>query len=369
MPGRSLLFMSYGMGFKTVLVYPRCTNAWMMLSTLLGLVSLSLVSGVDGQIVAPTCNASLGFQAWAYNSLGQSPCEIASILGQACDTQYTIPAITTNEHYSGPSTGPQASNQCLCSSVMYILLSACGACQGGTFITWSAYDNNCTGIYPTIFPVNIPSGTRIPHYAFQNVTAEDDFNPTEAESEAGSPESTGTSPPTGSISSTSSATTSPTVTSSTSSQTKKTNSGAIAGGVVGGVIVLLLAVAALLFFRRRQRRLHRDRAVIIDPVDDKPRPFNTGGPVSMSTLPDTIDSTGTGFHASIPTPMSMPSAAMRLYNPSDPSTFPPTALSTSPSPPPRAHHSPQSSETSATGYLSSAYHTITSNRQPGLPEV
>ncbi|KAJ3783929.1 hypothetical protein GGU10DRAFT_359575 [Lentinula aff. detonsa] len=326
------------------------TNVRILLGIFLGLFSL-LVLGVDGQIVAPSCNASLDFQ-WSFNTLDQSPCVVASYLGQACDAQYSIPSLNSSEPYSGPSLGAQA-NACQCSSVMYILLSACGACQGGSFITWSAYIQNCSSIYPTIFPENIPSGTKVPRWAYQNVTAEDDFNPTEAQAVGDAPESTGTAPPTGSTS-----VSTPTVTSSALNQGKKTNAGAIAGGVVGGVVVLLLAVAALLYLRRRQRH-RKKRAAAANVIDDKPRPYPVG-PVSS----DTID-TGTGFHASIPT-MSMPSAGMRLYNPSDPSTFPPTALSTSPSPP--ANHSPQSSETGVTGYFSS-FHNIRPNRQPGLPEL
>ncbi|KAJ4487766.1 hypothetical protein J3R30DRAFT_845604 [Lentinula aciculospora] len=328
----------------------RCRNVLIVLGTLLGFFGI-LVSGVNGQIDAPSCNASSNYQ-WSFNSLDQSPCVVASFLGQACDTQYSIPSINTNQHYGGPTTGPQ-DNPCQCSSVMYILLSACGACQGGSFITWSAYEQNCTRVYVPTFPANIPSDTKVPRWAYQNVTAEDNFNPTEAQAVGDAPESTGTVPPTGTTS-VSTPSTTPTV----SSQGKKTNAGAIAGGVVGGAIVVLLAVLALLYLRRR-RRVRKERGVAraaID-VDDKPRPY----PVSTSAVPESNE-TGTGFHASIPT-MSIPSTAMRLYNPSDPSTFP---LSTSPSLP---HHSPQSSETGVTGYFSSAYHSVGPNRQPGLPEL
>ncbi|KAJ3736153.1 hypothetical protein DFJ43DRAFT_1204260 [Lentinula guzmanii] len=304
------------------------TNVRILLGIFLGLFSL-LVLGVDGQIVAPSCNASLDFQ-WSFNTLDQSPCVVASYLGQACDAQYSIPSLNSSEPYSGPSLGAQAN-------------------------AWRVVHYNCSSIYPTIFPENIPSGTKVPRWAYQNVTAEDDFNPTEAQAVGDAPESTGTAPPTGSTS-----VSTPTATSSALNQGKKTNAGAIAGGVVGGVVVLLLAVAALLYLRRRQRH-RKKRAAAANDIDDKPRPYPVG-PVSS----DTID-TGTGFHASIPS-MSMPSAAMRLYNPSDPSTFPPTALSTSPSP--QANHSPQSSETGVTGYFSSStFHNIRPNQQPRLPEL
>ncbi|KAH7873515.1 uncharacterized protein C8R40DRAFT_1112300 [Lentinula edodes] len=91
----------------------------------------ALLGGANGQINAPNCNSSLDYQ-WSFNSLDQNPCVVASFLGQACDTQYSIPSLNTTEHYGGPSTGQD--NPCQCSSVMYILLSACGACQGGSFI-------------------------------------------------------------------------------------------------------------------------------------------------------------------------------------------------------------------------------------------
>ncbi|KAJ3794982.1 hypothetical protein GGU11DRAFT_758701 [Lentinula aff. detonsa] len=315
------------------------TNVRILLGIFLGLFSL-LVLGVDGQIVAPSCNASLDFQ-WSFNTLDQSPCVVASYLGQACDAQYSIPSLNSSEPYSGPSLGAQA--------------NAYGPL---IYRTAARFTLRCEITLAKIsiggpFPENIPSGTKVPRWAYQNVTAEDDFNPTEAQAVGDAPESTGTAPPTGSTS-----VSTPTVTSSALNQGKKTNAGAIAGGVVGGVVVLLLAVAALLYLRRRQRH-RKKRAAAANVIDDKPRPYPVG-PVSS----DTID-TGTGFHASIPT-MSMPSAGMRLYNPSDPSTFPPTALSTSPSPP--ANHSPQSSETGVTGYFSS-FHNIRPNRQPGLPEL
>ncbi|KIK57661.1 hypothetical protein GYMLUDRAFT_45827 [Collybiopsis luxurians FD-317 M1] len=102
--------------------------------------------GVSAQQFVPaSCNASLGFQ-WADNSLGQDPCQIATFLGQVCDSNYRIPAINSSESYFGPT--PAQNNSCLCSSVEYILLSACGACQGGTYRTWTGYNQNCSTVYP-----------------------------------------------------------------------------------------------------------------------------------------------------------------------------------------------------------------------------
>jgi hypothetical protein len=43
------------------------------------------------------------------------------------------------QSYLGPSFGETALNSCECSTVVYSLKSACGACQGGSWITYVAH--------------------------------------------------------------------------------------------------------------------------------------------------------------------------------------------------------------------------------------
>ena len=84
----------------------------------------------------------------AFNGFGNSPCAIANSLGQLCFTScksrkkyelfnlifwkfhrvaFTIPALPASNTYEGPSLS--SGNSCTCSSVYYILLSACAVCQ------------------------------------------------------------------------------------------------------------------------------------------------------------------------------------------------------------------------------------------------
>ena len=52
---------------------------------------------------------------------------------------YTIVSLPPGNSYAGPS-GVDVSNLCKCSTVGYSLMSACGGCQGGKWIT---YDSCC----------------------------------------------------------------------------------------------------------------------------------------------------------------------------------------------------------------------------------
>ncbi|KIK57662.1 hypothetical protein GYMLUDRAFT_61078 [Collybiopsis luxurians FD-317 M1] len=194
--------------------------------------------------------------------------------------------------------------------------------------------------------------------------AEDTFNPTLAQAVGDQPESTAVAPAT--------TPTTPSITSSPSPTSKKSDAGVIAGSVVGGVIAGCIIVVAVLYLLRRQRhRRRRNRSHIVE-LDDKPRPYPIPG------IPESRTShTGTAFHASVPV-SSVPSAGPRLYNPNDPTTFPNAVLSMAPShsttrPAQSASgHSPQSSETGMTGFISSNYHTLVPNRQPAsgiIPEL
>ena len=103
-----------------------------------------------------------GLFVQSYNSLGQNPCWVAaymlSICGNDSKSFYCLLCLAFFEHYHlvffvaftmwplqpggsyfGPSSA-QDSNLCKCNSVTYSLLSACGGCQGGT---WIPYDSCC----------------------------------------------------------------------------------------------------------------------------------------------------------------------------------------------------------------------------------
>ena len=56
----------------------------------------------------------------------------------------TVPPLQPINHkdtYPGPSTKPQSESPCLCSSVIYALVSACSDCQGGRIERSGSHDN------------------------------------------------------------------------------------------------------------------------------------------------------------------------------------------------------------------------------------
>ncbi|TFY68981.1 hypothetical protein EVG20_g3336 [Dentipellis fragilis] len=273
-------------------------------------VPLFLAQRVVGQLSAPDCQP--GFQ-WSYNSLNQTPCLIAAYVEAACDGgQFSIPPLAPNHHYTGPTAGQ--GNPCLCNTVAYSLISACDACQGNAPLQWSEWAFNCSSTSPDgTLPISVPSGTRIPQWAYQNVTGTDLWNNQTAFNVGDGVESTATTGPTGSSSV--SMTSSPGVTGSQTSapnsggSSHKSHAGAIAGGVVGGVVGAALLAGLAVFFFLRYRRSHLPPSAA----------YTQGGAPPMSQ-PGYEGSTGPFTAGTTETPR-------KFYDPSDPSTFP-----TSPSP-------------------------------------
>jgi hypothetical protein len=255
----------------------------------------------SAQLIYPNCSSGWD---WSYNSLSQSPCNVAAYMEATCNGGlFDIATLPQGSLYRGPDAG--LDNLCVCNTVVYSLVSACGACQGASsWIQYSQWHLNCsTSSSPGTYPNAIPAGTRVPHWAYLDVSVADTWNATAAQSAGDKPEGT---PSTGSSTSTSStaAPSSSTVTTSSSSSNKSSsNAGAIAGGVVGGVLGVTLLVGLAIWYTRRRRW----RAVA------RPSPFMTDAPhvAEAFGLPDPETST------------SMP----KFYDPSDPSTFPTTGTS------------------------------------------
>lgn len=175
---------------------------------------------------------------------------------------------------------------------------ACAACQGGVPISWSSYASSCQPVYVADFNETIPAGTAVEHWAYLNVT-QFGFNATAAQLDGDSPESMGG--PQATLSSTPSSTSSASTASSSSTASSnstassKPNKGAIAGGVVGGVVFLVLIAAAAFWFLRK-RRSH-----VSDAHNELLSPDVTGTAQTITTYP---------------------SVQQRIYDPSDPSTYP-----------------------------------------------
>ncbi|KAI0302815.1 hypothetical protein B0F90DRAFT_169696 [Multifurca ochricompacta] len=255
------------------------------------------------QLLYPNCNA--GWE-WSYNSLNQNPCNVAAYLESTCEGgQFQIGSLPQGSLYRGPDT--EQANLCQCNPVVYSLVSACGACQGSSWIQWSSWKFNCTTVASdSTFPKAIPNGTRVPHWAYLSVTISDTWNSTAAQISGDSPEGSPSSIPTGSSApSTSSATSSSSSSSNSSSNENKSHAGQIAGSVVGGVVGAALLLGLILWYLRRRR--WRSEA--------RPSPF-------MSDAPHVAEAFGLQDPGT-----STPNR--KYYNPSDPSTFPVSLFSSS----------------------------------------
>ncbi|KAH0839430.1 hypothetical protein J3R83DRAFT_205 [Lanmaoa asiatica] len=357
---------------------PRRDLHWPSLAILTtGLLSVCPL-GVLAQTSTAVCLSTFN---WMNNSKNQNPCLVTAYLQGACNggrtftfllchaliqssdiqPEYTVNPLPANEHYTGPYA--DQNNPCQCSSVTYNTISACGACQNRTIVSWSVWDPNCTTIYPGVyvltywwsylrvydsnsFPLGIPGGTAVPAWAFQDVTTSDLFNITLAESVGDNPESTATNAQsTGSLVPTStfasaSLTNSPSSTSGSTSSGSSSNTGAIAGGVVGGVVGIALIVGAAVFFivKKRFRILPLARFTSIPMTSTYPSPGDA----------DT-------------TPFTPQMAPPKLYDPSDPTTFP-----TSPLPTTITSGSSNNIQDPSVGYYSPTTHR---GYYSGVPEI
>jgi len=279
---------------------------------------LPTLSVVRAQTTQVECGSSFSFLS---NSLGQNPCVIAGYLEDACVTTgglWNIPALPYGESYVGPGTAQ--ATYCTCSSVSYSLVSACGACQSELWIPWSSWRENCSASIVTVgqWPLNIPQGTAVPAWAFQDVAINNTFNIDLARTDT-APASTyvGSQTATVASGSTSGSSSSPTA----SSSSHKSNAGAIAGGVIGGIAALvLLGILIFLLYRRYKERHNNVEG--ISPV----APYYADDPSNIAQVgyPETVNHS----YNSSPTMFSEPpSMQQKLYDPADPSTFPQTPAS------------------------------------------
>ncbi|KIM59977.1 hypothetical protein SCLCIDRAFT_1217234 [Scleroderma citrinum Foug A] len=271
------------------------------------------------------------------NSKAQSPCLVAAYAQGVCSKgTFSVDPLLSTYHYLGPSV--DAANSCECNSITYNLMAACSACQNGSYVNWSSWSTNCSTIY-LVYPEEIPSGTAIPHWAYQDVSTSDRFNMTLAQLARDASESTAiktqaitvavpsniptasltsggsqgtiTQSPTSSLSSSSTSTVPLTsggsqetitqaLTSSPSSSPKSTT-GAIMGGVVGGIVGgimegMFVGISAFIiwFCVRRCRQTKPPSAMYDGPT--------LGGTTTSLFVP--------------------PATHLTVYDPSDPSTFP-----------------------------------------------
>ncbi|KAI0275887.1 hypothetical protein BGY98DRAFT_1108254 [Russula aff. rugulosa BPL654] len=112
------------------------------------------------QVSAPNCTDSTGFSsyAWSFNSLGQSPCLVVAYLAAVCNNGvFSIPPLLPQHSYTGLSE-LDIGDKCRCNTIAYNLVSACDACQGEEWTTYSSWSDNCTSLAaPGTFPQAIPA--------------------------------------------------------------------------------------------------------------------------------------------------------------------------------------------------------------------
>jgi len=181
------------------------------------------------QLSYPTCLTSW---SWSFNSLGQSPCAVAAQLAGVCyNGVYSIPSLPPDEYYDNDPP-----DMCTCSTVIYSLASACGACQNTTWFSWNAWTVNCSAVDPpSTFSNTIPNGTKVPAWAFLDVTG-GTWNPVLSYQVGDSPEvSGGTS-------------------ASKYNDHHSNKTAAIVGGVLGGIVFIVLTIVLMLWRQRIKRR-------------------------------------------------------------------------------------------------------------------
>jgi hypothetical protein len=174
-----------------------------------------------------------------------------------------------------------------------------------------AFTQNCSSVWLTNYPTTIPASTKIPHWAYLDVSISGTFDPDAAFNVSNAPESS--RPPT--PSSTGFSATSSTSTSNSPSS-HPSHAGAIAGAVVGGIVGLALVAGAVIFYYQK-RTTERSPGLV--------HGYN-----------NTRSASPTIFTRSPPLPVTLPHQQVlrpqKLYDPHDPSTYPPRLRTTNPDP-------------------------------------
>ncbi|KIK57657.1 hypothetical protein GYMLUDRAFT_61075 [Collybiopsis luxurians FD-317 M1] len=234
------------------------------------ILALSSTTRSQNTLTNATCTASF---SWSENSFQQSPCIVTALLESLCVPLggVQVPALPVNNHYNPPS--PSQATTCECSTITYMLISACAACQSREWIAWQDWSVNCPIVELGVFPLQLPSTIVVPSWAYMNISqingtfnvqaaqssscADASLSQTTSFSSSASPTST-LQDSTSLISSPTQAPTQVPTQASAHSSTSTTNVGAIAGGIVGGLAVLVsLALMILWLCIRRSKRAKR----------------------------------------------------------------------------------------------------------------
>ncbi|KAF5315819.1 hypothetical protein D9611_004845 [Ephemerocybe angulata] len=258
----------------------------------LSLLSLLLTTGLPatyGQTSNVTC---LPYYDWTSNSQKQTPCQVASSLLSLCNggKPFDVVPLSAGQHYQGPTT-VSGSNPCMCNTVTYSLMAACGLCQGRSVLRWSEWSTNCPIVSLRQFSQPLPSGLRVPAWAYLDVKEKDAFDQFLAKGNANSTESTSALAPTttsqtGPATSTALSDTTTSDSEASASATAESSEGEgaetpkpdlkkanrVGGAVVGSIlgVALIFGVGTIALKRRRRARYPH-------PSEDQPQAVTKPG--------------------------------------------------------------------------------------------
>ncbi|KAJ3552377.1 hypothetical protein NM688_g4181 [Phlebia brevispora] len=309
-------------------------------SVLIALTVHWFICTVRGQTTEAVCRSTY---SWMSNSLDQSPCLVAAYAQGACTTNgnWDVPAITDSTFtYAGPYV--DQATLCTCSSVSFNLLSACASTKLIRYFTqMGPLDYKLFDKLDIEWTISLANSTRDCHsYMGISSSSEDVASsdlpdstapapstilpsstsasiPSSALSSLTTPETSSTSTPFTSASSTPAPTTSGPQSSPSSESTlppspsssltsHSSHIGAIVGGAVGGAAGALLIIAGMFIVLRGQRARSSSE---VPPQEATFREAFVVQPEASPTLTLPVSEP--------------PMTPMKLYNPDDPSTFPP----------------------------------------------
>jgi len=264
---------------------PLSLTSLFLLPLALLLVQFAVIPAA-AQINAPDCLPGVMHDwGWTYNSLNQSPCLVAAFLSAECHNgQFTLDPLPVGGQYDNPS----GNDNCRCNTVYYSLISGCAGCQLGLWTTWDPWYEECTKVaHMSTFPEAINNDTKVPAWAFSSITTETWDNLTSC-AVGRDPESTGTFRPAFA----------PSFSTGNSARV-----GVIVGVVTACTVLFFVLLALGIWYVLRRRRLRREA-------------LGTEGK-SPSVLYAEQDS------SRYPATPWTPDADKRVYDPLDPSTYPP----------------------------------------------
>jgi hypothetical protein len=177
--------------------------------------------------------------------------------------------------------------------------------------------------------MDIPRGTSVPAWAYLNVTLSDTWDPASVNASIASdaPDSTATG-----AQSTFNPSASSTSTPAPARTAKKSNTGVIVGATVGGVVGVGIIAALISFFVVRNKQRPKNPASVTTASSQAA--FMGGGFASPPTSPPPGNQRASQYDQYHVNPFTVSQATQpRLYDPSDPSTYPSPVTSALPVPP------------------------------------